>query len=155
MNFSNANSIRKDGFKGFLSVSNLIDSRCCDIPDSRVIYLVLRLKSGKPSFCSAKYRESKYSTKALREHWIYNSVVLYIGKASKSLRDRIYAYVRFGQNKNSGHAGGRSIWHLSDSNQLILCWKITPDSDPIVLERDLIKEFKSIYSYRPYANRRD
>jgi hypothetical protein len=152
MKFSSLRSIRHDGFTGFLSVADLLTSKCCDIPKSPGIYLVLRLNSGKPSFYQTKHRKSKYPTTVLKEHWIADSLVLYIGKASTNLRKRIYAYMRFGQNKNSGHSGGRSIWYLRDSDRLVLCWKTISDNHPRIIEKELIQTFASIYGNRPFAN---
>ena len=60
--------------------------------------------------------------------------------------------MRFGQGKNIGHYGGRLIWQLKHSGDLVICWKGLPTEDPRKVEVKLIQEFVSKYSNRPFAN---
>ena len=76
-----------------------------------------------------------------------------IGKAT-SLKKRISQYIKFGHGANVGHYGGRFIWQLADSKDLIVCWKpslINPRTE----ESALIQEFIGYYGERPFANLQD
>jgi excinuclease UvrABC nuclease subunit len=79
-----------------------------------------------------------------------NTKVVYIGKAT-SLRSRLREYFGFGQGKNVGHYGGRLIWQIKYSQDLIVCWK-SLTIDPRQFEADLIKQFVQTYGCRPFAN---
>lgn len=86
--------------------------------------------------------------------------MVYIGKAggpgkNATLRSRMRQYMRFGQGEALGHCGGRYIWQLSDSRDLVVCWKPTTGEDPRDVERELIDEFKAIYGRHPFVNLAD
>ena len=57
----------------------------------------------------------------------------------------------FGKGSNVGHWGGRLVWQLADSDQLLVAWKQT-EEDPRQVEKDMIKEFRNQYGARPFAN---
>jgi hypothetical protein len=82
--------------------------------------------------------------------------VLNIGKAgpgrTATLKSRLLNYVRFGQGKNSGHSGGRYIWQLPNSRDLLVCWKATGKAVPREVEKRLIAEFRQKYGKLPFAN---
>jgi len=86
-----------------------------------------------------------------------DTIVVYIGKAGKdgssaTLQSRLRQYFGFGQGKNVGHWGGRFIWQLKNSADLVVCWKALPTTDPRTVEADLIQDFVSKFSQRPFAN---
>jgi hypothetical protein len=96
----------------------------------------------------------------LKDNWVDNAIVVYIGKAgnevsSATLQSRLRQYFWFGQGKNIGHWGGRLIWQLKNSTDLVVCWKALPNSDPRTVEADLIRQFITKYSKRPFANLAD
>lgn len=157
MSFASIRTIRETGYQGFISIEDLRKSKCSEVPRTAGIYLVVRPKRARPSFSrAARYGKGRYRPlrlAELKERWVATSVVVYIGQASTNLKHRINSYVRFGQNKNSGHSGGRCIWHLRDSAQLIICWK-TIVGDTEALEKKLIREFKATNKSYPFANRR-
>ena len=77
--------------------------------------------------------------------------IVYIGKG-KSLKTRLSSYLRFGEGKFATHWGGRYIWQLKDSRELIVCWK-TMNEDPRVVEEKMIAKFKEEHGgRRPFAN---
>jgi hypothetical protein len=60
--------------------------------------------------------------------------------------------VAFGNGKPVGHWGGRYLWQLKNSANLVLCWKATPHSDPGEVEHELIRSFIAHYGALPFAN---
>lgn len=79
----------------------------------------------------------------LETNWVKNTCVVYIGKAGTTLRKRLNQYLKFGNGQNIGHWGGRYIWQIKNSGNLLLCWKPTPDEDPEAIETALIARFKN------------
>ena len=78
--------------------------------------------------------------------------VLYIGK-SNALRRRLKEYASFGAGSPIGHWGGRYIWQLSDSDELLVAWKACgEDETPDYLEAQLLGRFKRIHGRLPFAN---
>ena len=76
----------------------------------------------------------------LRDNWVPDEAIIYIGKAT-SLKSRLGSYLRFGEGKFATHWGGRYIWQLKDSRELLVCWKET-DENPRVVEEEMIAQFK-------------
>mgnify|MGYP000002616320 FL=1 len=152
-------TLKKDGFEGFISVENLMKSHKI-IPTYRGVYLFLRLNNSEPEFLEQgtggffKRKTPKnpnVSVAELRDNWISNEAIVYIGKG-KSLKTRLSSYLRFGEGKFATHWGGRYIWQLKDSRELIVCWK-TMDEDPRVVEEKMIAKFKEEHGgRRPFAN---
>lgn len=94
----------------------------------------------------------------LEANWVEGTSVVYIGKAggvgsSATLQKRISQYIRFGQGANVGHWGGRYIWQLADSRDLVVCWKILTNEEPREVERLMIADFIDVHGgKRPFAN---
>ena len=89
-----------------------------------------------------------------------NTDIVYIGKAggmtSKvTLQSRLIQYLKFGMGKNIGHWGGRYIWQLANTDELVICWKPT-DEEPRKVETEMIAQFKAEHQgQRPFANLTD
>ena len=66
--------------------------------------------------------------------------LLFILGRANLLKTRLSSYLRFGEGKFATHWGGRYIWQLKDSRELIVCWK-TMDEDPRVVEKEMIAKF--------------
>ena len=77
-----------------------------------------------------KGKDPNVSITELGTNWVKNTCVVYIGKAGTTLRKRLNQYLKFGNGQNIGHWGGRYIWQIKNSGNLLLCWKPTPDEDP-------------------------
>lgn len=162
LDFENIPSIRARGFEGFVRIADLQKSACCDVPAVPGIYIVLRPSATPPQFLSEStggYFKRKSPTdevRTLKKKWINGALVLNIGKAGpkkgRTLRSRLKQYMQFGIGKPVGHRGGRYIWQLQDSGDLLICWKRTSDANPRDAEGSLILDFESVYGQIPFAN---
>jgi hypothetical protein len=92
----------------------------------------------------------------LAAKWIRGTRIVYVGKAGPSpdrtLKERIGEYLAFGTGKRIGHWGGRYLWHLPESEKLIVCWKTTPAENPREVEKRMIREFEGTFGAIPFAN---
>ena len=163
MNFT-IEEIKKEGFKGFKTMRELLNNASV-IPKMRGVYMVLNLSKEK-EFLSVgtggyfKGKNPNVSIQELENNWIEDAIVVYIGKAggdgsSATLQKRLGQYLRFGQRKDVGHYGGRFIWQLKNSSDLVVCWKELPTENPRAVEADLIQQFILQYFKRPFANLTD
>ena len=87
------------------------------------------------------------------DRWVPGAHVVYIGKASTSLQQRLTAYRRHGQGAPVGHWGGRLVWQVANP-EYVVAWKVTED-EPREVERRMIAAFVAEYGRRPFANLRD
>lgn len=155
MTFNDIDEIKKAGFTGFKKMSELfLDSSM--LPDNNGVYLVLTIDNKPGEFLTIgsgghfKGKDPNISLADLKANWVDNTKVVYIGKAT-SLKSRLKDYFRFGQGKNVGHYGGRLIWQLKYSKDLVVCWK-SLTTDPREFEADLIQQFVKTFGCRPFAN---
>ncbi|OLS40817.1 hypothetical protein [Bacillus sp. MRMR6] len=164
MDFNTLSSIRKYGFEGFIPVYKMTLDQSI-IPETKGVYMVL-YNNPTPEFLTKgtggffKGKDPNVSIETLKQNWVNNTKVVYIGKSggvdkSATLKSRIKQLIKFGQGKNVGHYGGRLIWQLKNSNELILCWKQLPYDDPREIQKLLICNFDKLYGKRPYANLKD
>jgi hypothetical protein len=162
LDFNNVSAIREAGFFGFVKLHEVFGN-CSLIPNAKGVYMILCCVICLPEFLTIgtggyfKGRDPNISLAELQHHWIENTVVVYIGKAGgddskATLKSRLTQYFRFGQGKNVGHYGGRLIWQLKNSRDLLVCWKPLPNEDPRSVEAELIQEFVITYKKRPFAN---
>jgi excinuclease UvrABC nuclease subunit len=154
MSFTNVESIKAAGFTGFKTVEELRNNKSL-IPKEQGVYLILHsnpiytfIETGTGGFF--KGRNPNVGIATLEENWIENTPVVYIGKAT-SLYKRLGQYFRFGEGKNVGHWGGRFIWQLENSKDLVVCWKTT-EEEARNEEANLIQKFVKQYGKRPFAN---
>lgn len=155
-------TLAERGFRGFVSFRELSES---GVPSQPGIYVVLRTSAESPSFLSRnpagqlKGRDPSVTADELRSAWVDGAAVIYIGKASagkagqRGLRKRLDEYRRHGAGGMAGHWGGRYIWQLADSDELLVAWLPISDRDPGVAEAELIAEFMELHGARPFANR--
>jgi hypothetical protein len=151
------------GFKGFVDIAKLKTTSCNTIPQEKGVYVILRESTGKPVFLKEsigghfKEQNPTVSEEELKNNWVENTIVVYIGKAggtnsNATLFSRLRQYIHFGQGKPVGHWGGRYIWQLKDSDNLIIAWKPLNKEEPEEVETQLMQEFRNIYRKRPFAN---
>ena len=150
------------GFLGFVTFGEL---RSSAVPAMPGIYVVLRTSRAAPSFLSRspaghrKSRDPSVTPDVLKEAWVDEAVIMYVGKASagkdgsRGLRKRLDEYRRHGAGGLAGHWGGRYIWQLADSDALLVAWLQMTERDPGEAEAELIAEFMELHGARPFANR--
>ena len=157
--FNSIESLKENGFEGFKSVNDLLQSKIKEvIPPEQGVYLVLFPLGSEVDYMDknpAGIRGGRNPTvdiEVLRQNFVENTIVLYIGKA-KRLSERIDCYLKHGQgNDKAAHWGGRMIWQLKDSQNLLFCWKKSDKIDSFEDERELINSFCKEFGRRPFAN---
>lgn len=165
IDFNNIESFKLAGFIGFIPISTLYEDTSM-IPKVMGVYFIIHKGSIPPDFLSKgtgghfKGKNPNVPLSELIYNWVDNTKVIYIGKAggsgsSATLQSRLRQYLRFGQSKPIGHWGGRIIWQIKNSGDLILCWKPIHNEEPRIVEGNLIQQFKLIYGKRPFANLSD
>jgi len=164
MNFKEIEEIKKEGFTGFKTMKELFRDNSAT-PQMRGVYMVLNLSKEKEFLPVGtggyfKGKNPNVSIQELESNWVEDAIVVYIGKAGgegsgATLQSRLGQYFRFGQGKNVGHYGGRLIWQLKNSADLVVCWKVLPAEDPRTAEAGLIQQFATQFSKRPFANLTD
>ena len=156
---------KQKGFEGFNSIKELQNNSSL-IPKKMGIYYVLNVNNINPKFLKNgtggffKDKNPNVSTTELEQNWNLNTEILYIGKAGSidgnaTLQSRLKQYINFGLGKKVGHWGGRYIWQIENSQELIICWKTTEKIEPRELEKEHIKNFKIEFGKRPFANLTD
>ena len=163
----NRDFLQVQGFEGFKTMGELMGSAKTLIPAQMGVYVVLRESEAAPQFLSEgtggffKGRNPNVSPAELNSNWVEGTQVVYIcmaggSESSATLQKRLSQYLRFGQGANVGHWGGRHIWQLADSRDLVVCWKVLANEDPRDVERKMIAEFKALHAgKRPFANLKD
>lgn len=128
------------------------------VPTEHGVYAVVRESTYEPGFVvpGTGRKGSHYTLDVLQNAWVYDTAVLYFGKAQCELGifERLDKYRRFGNGRRSGHSGGRAIWQLDDAQDLKVCWLVMDDRNPVREESALIDVFKKNHQeQRPFANR--
>ena len=148
-----------DGFSGWVRWSacpaalNVIDKTAGGV------YVVYRDQLTEPDFLPASpagtWRgDPSISPARLVANWVPDAHVLNIGKANQGrLRARLKEYIAFGRGGRARHSGGRLIWQLANSQDLLAAWKVLPtDVDPVSVEKQMIADHRSDYAKPPFAN---
>ena len=161
MNSFTFESIRENGFQGFISITDLQTSKCSDVPNEPGVYIILAPEKFEAHFLLEsmgghfKNKNPTVCIECLKKKWIEDTRVLYIGKVGpkRTLRQRLSQYMQFGQGRNIGHWGGRYIWQLKDAQRLYVCWRVLAADHPRIIEKQMICDFEAIYDKRsPFAN---
>ncbi len=119
--------------------------------------MVTRTGTAAPTFLERsvggphKGRDLTVPVARLRESWTDDAQILYIGKAS-SLRTRLWAYARQGRGHSASHYGGRFLWQLPQSEELVVGWREVVTARPGDVEDALITLYAANFGRRPFAN---
>jgi hypothetical protein len=159
VDWSAVTGLRTGGFEGFIPIHCLRAERAASIPDAPGLYVVhfrrpvrsVRFVYPSPAG-HYEGRDPTVSIEELKQHWVAGSPVVYIGKARATLRGRVSCYLRFGKGEPVPHQGGRYIWQIGSSDDLLVCWKVIRGIDPRAVERNLIEDFRRTFGKRPFAN---
>ena len=156
-------SLRAGNFSGFVELAQMDDAA---VPQDPGVYVVLRLAATHPVFVPQsiggwfKGKDPSVDLASLQRKWVDHAEALYIGKANArkgggGLRERIRECLRFGAGEPVGHWGGRYIWQLADSAELLIAWRATSkDESPSPTEAAMIDDFHRTYGALPFANLR-
>lgn len=109
-----------------------------------------------------KGQDPSESIERLKGEWVPGAHVVYIGKADyrsrrkpiEALRRRLWEFARFGAGEPVGHRGGRLIWQLADSPELLVAWReVRWDETARDYEKRLLHRFADLHGgRRPFAN---
>lgn len=166
MDFGSLEALRIAGFHGFSTIRDLQTTRCRDVLEAPGVYLIVRPPCHQCSFslrsCGGRFKgkDPTVPISRLERLWVDSATVIYIGKAgggesTATLRERLWAYMRFGAGEPVGHWGGRLIWQIQNSGDLIVCCKPSNEDDAAKTESELICDFAARYGRRPFANLRN
>ena len=150
------------GFQGFVGLERL-STDLSQVPHQRGVYLVLVAAPGEPQFLlqgSGGHSKGNpnVTIPVLRSNWVADALILYVGKAGgegtkATLNSRIKQYLDFGRGKPAKHYGGRFIWQLRESGQLLMAWSAA--EDPAHLEGQILRNFVEAHGRLPFANLQD
>ncbi len=153
------------GFTGFRTIRDLQrwnrgkNVGCAPLPRAHGVYAVV----SPPEFAACFLEKpnpvtlvSGYPTSELEASWVEGVDVLNFSKAESKkngLRGRIRQYVRFGLGDVANHAGGRSIWQLTEASSLAIGYRPTDDLGQSAREIDLllVAGFKKATRRTPFA----
>lgn len=148
--------LERAGFAGLVTVAALSRPGAFQsLPRDPGVYVLVRDAVAGPAFIDPgtggwfKDTDPNVRVAVLEANWIADASVVYIGMAS-SLRTRVGQLIKFGQGKNIGHKGGRYLWQLAGSGDLIVAWQIC--AEPRDRESELLRAFVDRYGAFPYAN---
>jgi hypothetical protein len=162
MDFNSIENISNEGFSGFIKIKELNHNPTV-IPGIKGVYLVLYLDKVAPEFLNKgtggyiNGKDPNIEVIGLRNKWVNDTIVLYIGKTGgekvdSTLQSRVKQYLKFGQGKAVSHPGGRYIWQIKNSEDLVICWKPLEKEDPEAIESELLSQFLTKYGTVPFAN---
>jgi hypothetical protein len=154
---------RKDleatGFVGWQTWDQLRATDFSRVTRGPAAYVVYRSSTSPPAFLNRnpggrhKEKDPTVAPELLLANWVDGASVIYIGKADVANR-RLKQFARFGAGEKVGHWGGRYIWQLAGSGELLVAWHpISWDEMARDYEKRLLAHFGSLYGgVRPFAN---
>lgn len=146
-------NLRAAGFVGWVTFEALMDNPE-GVPQPGGVYIVAQADGAEPEFLEVnpggrfKDRDQTVAASALRANWVDGAEIVHIGKAN-NLRRRLREFSRFGADKPIGHWGGRLIWQLTRSKDLLVAWRETPGEIPKEVETMMLTAFRADYGHTP------
>ena len=137
------------------TLAELLQSKCKQLPEAPGVYLVMAPKGFTPQFINPgtggwlEGNDPNVDIAMLESRWVPGCRVLYIGQGT-NLRKRVRLLLKFGQRVPVRHRGGRYLWQISNSLDLLLEW-YRHDS-PLEEERRLLAKFMEEHGRLPFAN---
>ena len=162
--------LSNNGFIHSIAINHLMDNLSArkSIPRVKGVYVVASERLVKKEFLKVgtggRFRKKDWNVgiEKLDQSWGDNSRIFYIGQAGgfikgepikSELYTRIKDLVRFVDGHGAPHTGGRYLWQLACSRELLVYYKNCPGMEnPREIEKQLIKEYKDYYGKRPFAN---
>lgn len=137
------------GFEKFIPFIGLTVDQ---LPPRRGVYAVLRLSTERPALIETNViiRRKAYTVERLEDKWLDGQTIVYIGMAEPV--DGLYGRLGDFSKQSSSHTGGRALWQLADSRDLVAAWVETPDHIAEVLEKSYLRTFKAKFGRYPFAN---
>ena len=134
-----------------------------DLPPRHGVYVVVREAGPRPHFLldsvggPHKRKALTVDVELLEMAWQDEAEVVYIGKAGsrRGLQDRLWAFAKQGRGRSVGHAGGRFVWQLPASEELLVAWRETGGLDVGDVEEALLALHIDQFGRRPFANMKD
>jgi hypothetical protein len=132
--------LKAEGFVGWVHFKQMLNQD--RVPRTAGIYVIARSTTGDPNFLDATVPEE-----LLRAKWVPGAEIVYVGKADE-LRQRLFQFA----DSRPGKRGGRLIWQLEESKNLLVAWKKTSGLEPRPAEAAVLAEFRKRYGKPPFAN---
>lgn len=76
---------------------------------------------------------------------------LYIGE-SDNLQHRVALFLQYGRGEDVPHRGGRAIWQITNSHELILAWRLCADHKNV--KSKLLSSYWQNFGALPMANQK-
>jgi len=148
---------------GFVGWKPFGELEARDLPPHPGVYVVIREQDSRPIFLTKsvggphKRQTLTVDVDLLERAWLDGAEIVYVGKAGsrRGLRERLWAYARQGRGRSAGHAGGRFVWQLPASNELVVGWREIDGVDVGDVEEALLSLHIEQFGCRPFANMKD
>lgn len=114
------------------------------------VYVLFRRSHLEPTFldrstgATHKKRDPSMGPEALTANWVPAAKVVDIGRAHRHrLRGRLNECQAMGARPTGSHWGGRLIWQLEDSSELLVAYLVLPPTEiPRNVEKETIEGFR-------------
>lgn len=153
-------ALEREGFAGWHRFGDLrTELRSID-SGAGGVYVVYREATDEPVWLEKSVGgtwrgDPSVSRDELVANWGDGAHVVYIGKANHGqLRNRLRAYCSFGEGGAGRHYGGRLIWQMEASTDLLVAWRVVTDRgvNPFDVEQGMLRRFRAVYGRLPFAN---